>query len=85
MNEVTHMLRNTTGNSINIHYGSNYLFRKEIKRFGKWIQIDVDKYDSISDSPRLRPDGNSFVLREEDLVSPIFIRMLIDQFKTIIC
>ena len=81
MKQTTRILGKTSGNSINIHLG-NYRIPKEIKRFGKWIQIDFD--DSISDSPRRQPDG-SFVLWEEDLTSPIFICMLIDKIKELIC
>ena len=76
------MLRFTRGSSVNIHIG-DYLIPKEVKRFGNWIQLDVD--ESISDSPRLQPDGNSFVVWEEDLASPFFIRMLIERFIAFIC
>ena len=60
--------------------GSQLLRRRNL--FRHWVNVNVN--DSISDSPRRQPDG-SFVLWEEDLTSPIFICMLIDKIKELIC
>ena len=70
---------------INIDIGfpwSDARIPRGMKHFGKWVNVNIS--DSISDSPRLKPDG-TFVILEEDFASPIFIRMLIKKFKEIIC
>ena len=83
--EVNKAIGELTGEKIHIiSYSEDIIpnFDAPPFTFDNTIIIVVD--DKITESPMINKDGN-FVLWEEDIMSPLFIRMLIQKMNSIIC
>ena len=82
--EIKKIVEKTGGNN-HIHvqiYYRDITFDVSPFTFNNTIKIILD--DNIKESPILNKDGN-FVIWEEDILSPLFINLLIEKMNSMLC